>query len=63
MNLAHLKRLSAKRKTFGGKSSAVVAPKLWNKLPLTLRQATKIDKFKSTLKTHLFKKRVTEIRQ
>ena len=53
---ALLKRLSAKRKRVGSKSFAVVVPKLSNKLPLTLRQATEIEVFKSALKTHLFQK-------
>ena len=29
-------------------------PKLWNKLPVTLRSTEKFKKFKSMLKTHLF---------
>ena len=56
MNLALLKSLSAQRKTVGGKSFAAVAPTLWNKLCLTLRQTTEVEGFKSALKTHLFKK-------
>ena len=31
-------------------------PKLWNGLPVELRQATSLDSFKSKLKTYLFKK-------
>ena len=56
INLALLKRLSAKRKTVWEKSFAGVSPKLWNKLPLTLRHATEVKGFKSALKIHLFKK-------
>ena len=48
------KRPSVKRKTVGGKSFAAL--KLWNKLPLTLKQATELEGFKSALKMHLFKK-------
>ena len=47
MNLAFPKRLIATRKTVGGKSFAVMAPKLWNKYPLTRRQATEVEEFKS----------------
>ena len=32
------------------------APKLWNGLPVKLRQATSLNSFKSRLKTYLFKK-------
>ena len=30
-------------------------PKLWNKLPLELRQKCSVESFKKGLKTHLFK--------
>ena len=46
VNLALPKGLSAKRKIFGGRSFAVVAPRLWNKFPLTLRQAMEIERFR-----------------
>ncbi len=42
--------------TFGDRSFSAVAPKLWNSLPLNLRCAKKVEKFKSLLKTHLFKR-------
>ena len=40
--------------SYGGKAFANFVPKLWNKLPVTLRSADKLKKFKSLLKTHLF---------
>ena len=43
--------------SYGDKAFAnFVPPKLWNKLPVTLRSADKVKqkKFKSMLKTHLF---------
>ena len=42
--------------TLGARSFSVAAPKLWNGLPVELRQATSLDCFKSRLKTYLFKK-------
>ena len=42
--------------TLGGRSFLAVAPKLWNGLPVELRQATSLNSFKSRLKTYLFKK-------
>ncbi|KAL9968930.1 hypothetical protein ACROYT_G021081 [Oculina patagonica] len=42
--------------TLGNRSFSVAAPKLWNVLPVELRQATSLDCFKSQLKTYLFKK-------
>ena len=56
MNVALLRRPSSKRNTDGEKSFAAAAPKLWNKPPLSLRQATEVEWFKSVLKTHVFKK-------
>ena len=42
--------------SYGDKAFANFVPKLWNKLPVTLRSADtcKLRKFKSMLKTHLF---------
>jgi len=34
---------------------AVVAPRLWNSIPLELRSSSSIDIFKQHLKTYLFK--------
>ena len=41
---------------FGERSFAVAGPKLWNSLPLELRNVTDIVAFKKNLKTFLFKK-------
>ena len=41
---------------FSERSFARSAPLLWNKLPLELRSIEKIEKFKSGLKTYLFRK-------
>ena len=43
-----------KRKLRGDRAFAVAAPKLWNDLPLHIRQASTLSVFKSLLKTHLF---------
>ncbi|CAH3195662.1 unnamed protein product, partial [Porites evermanni] len=42
--------------TLGARSFSAAAPKLWNELPVELRQATSLSSFKSRLKTYLFKK-------
>ena len=42
-------------KTFGERRFAYYAPKLWNSLPKTMREARTADSFKTSLKTHLFK--------
>ena len=42
--------------TYGDRAFSSIAPKLWNKLPLYLKSITKLDKFKTELKTFLFKK-------
>jgi hypothetical protein len=43
-----------KRKLRGDRAFAVVAPKIWNGLPLFIRQASSVSDFKSLLKCHLF---------
>ena len=44
------------RLMFGGdRAFSVSAPRLWNKLPASLRSCPNIDSFKRQLKTHLFK--------
>ncbi len=43
-----------KRKLRGDRAFAVAAPKLWNDLPLPIRQASSLSLFKSSLKTYLF---------
>ena len=40
--------------TLGERSFSAAAPKLWNELPVELRQATSLNSFKSRLKTYLF---------
>ena len=42
--------------TYGDRSFAVTAPKLWNALPFGIRNAGTIDSFKRSLKTHYFYK-------
>ena len=42
--------------TLGARSFSATAPKLWNGLPVELRQTTSLNSFKSRLKTYLFKK-------
>ena len=37
------------------RSFSVVAPKLWNELPISLKLCKTLESFKSALKTHLFK--------
>ena len=39
---------------YGDRSFAVCAPKIWNNLPLAVRQCVSVSCFKSNLKTHLF---------
>ncbi len=43
-----------KHKLRGDHAFAVAAPKLWNDLPLPIRQASSLFLFKSTLKTYIF---------
>ena len=42
-------------KTYGERAFSVAAPRLWNALPLNIRNCKTITTFKSALKTHLFK--------
>ena len=42
--------------TFGDRSFEVAAPRLWNALPIDLRECDSVDIFKKHLKTHLFQK-------
>ena len=41
-------------KTFGERAFYIAGPRLWNDLPLNIRKAASIQKFKSLLKTYLF---------
>ena len=45
---------SSKTVTFGDKAFTVAGPVLWNKLPLSIRNAVSVSMFKKALKTHLF---------
>ena len=40
--------------TYGDRCFAAIAPKLWNQLPLAIRQGNSVDSFKTALKTYLF---------
>ena len=40
--------------TYGGRAFSNAAPKLWNSLPLDIRESTSLETFKRKLKTHLF---------
>ncbi len=41
--------------TVGARTFYYVAPKLWNSLPFHIRMLDSITKFKTAVKTHLFK--------
>ncbi len=43
-----------KCKLRGERAFAVAAPKLWNDLPLPIRQASSLSLFQSSLKTYIF---------
>ena len=51
-----LDKPKTKLKTYGDRSFAYAAPTLWNELPDHLCTISKLETFKSSLKTHLFKK-------
>ena len=42
-------------KSYGDCAFGVAAPTLWNRLPANIRNVLSLEKFKSLLKTHLFK--------
>ena len=42
------------KKCAGDGAFSVVAPRLWNHLPMYIRNATSVGTFKRMLKTHLF---------
>ena len=42
--------------TYGGRSFSRAAPVLWNKLTQFIRDSVDLTVFKTSLKTHLFKK-------
>ena len=41
--------------SYGDRAFSVIAPKLWNDLPLAIRCCSSVGSFKTSLKTHLFK--------
>jgi len=42
-------------RTYGDRAFSVVAPRLWNRLPASVKDSSSVDSFKRSLKTHLFK--------
>ena len=55
-NLNTLEVMKSRTETYGDRRFDVTGPKLWNSLPLHLRQTTELNTFKRGLKTHLFRK-------
>ncbi len=53
-NSGHLIIPRISKSTAGRRSFSYLAPKLWNNLPNTVREADTLCQFKSRLKTHLF---------
>ncbi len=53
-NYRHLIIPRISKSTAGGRSFFYLAPKLWNNVPYTVREADTLCQFKSRLKTHLF---------
>ncbi len=45
---------SSRTATYGDRRFAVCAPRLWNSLPLHIRNSASVEQFRSQLKTHLF---------
>ena len=43
------------KSTFGERAFSVAAPKLWNKLPFSIRNIDNIKNFKEELKTYFFR--------
>ena len=48
--------VSQNKNKFEDRAFSFVAPKLWNNLPDSVRNAITLDSFKKNLKTHLFQK-------
>ena len=46
---------STRLKTFGDRAFSVYAPRLWNAMPIHVKQAPSLALFKKMLKEHLFK--------
>ena len=51
-----LKAPKSNKKSFGDRAFTNAAPRLWNSLPLQIRQCKTLSSFKTNLKTHLFSK-------
>ena len=49
-----LKESKSKLATGGARTFSKLAPKLWNKLPLPIRNSQSLDVYKRSLKTHFF---------
>ena len=41
-------------KNVGGRAFSIYAPRIWNPLPIKLRESQSVDVFKNKLKTYLF---------
>ena len=50
-----LKERVAKKRSCGDRAFSVCAPKLWNKLPSSIRNIQNLNSFKTALKSYLFK--------
>ena len=50
----HLLQESRSNNSFGDRSFAICAPKLWNHLPTHIKNCSTLSTFKTALKTHLF---------
>ena len=55
-NNRFLEEPRANLKTYGERIFSVVAPRLWNKLPLQIRFSSSEPVFKAKLKSYLFKR-------
>ena len=53
--LSLLKVPTTTLKTFGDRAFSAIAPKLWNELPLDIREIVTLGSFKTAIKTVLFK--------
>ena len=51
-----LKEPPFRTESYGKRAFSNIAPRLWNNLPLNIKLCDSIEKFKTALKTHLFKK-------
>ena len=54
VNEIRFKEPSYNTEFYGARAFAVAAPRLWNKLPISIRMKPTMESFKSSLKTHLF---------